>query len=80
MEWADEKGEKADIEEIEEKKSDLEELWTPLVTASYGGGGGGGGGGDDDWDDDDEEDGGNGDDDDDPDNWEDDWDIEKDEL
>ena len=75
MEWADEKGEKADIEEIEEKKSDLEELWTPLVKASYGGGGG-----DDDWDDDDEEDGGNKDDDDDPENWEDDWDIEKDEL
>ena len=68
MEWANEKGEKADLEEIEEKKSDLEELWTPLFS----------GGGDDDWDgeanDQDQ------DDEDDPENWDDDWDVEKDEL
>ena len=76
MEWANEKGEKADLEEIEEKKSDLEELWTPLISASYSQGGGGGN--DDGWgeeandrDEDDEDD---------PENWDDDWDIEKDEL
>ena len=38
-------GKKADAEDLEERKANIERLWKPLVTRAYQEGGGGGGGG-----------------------------------